>query len=133
MAVLGCSRLPDPPARPSSRPLAIAVDGPPVDLAAGDLDGDGALDLVSADAVDRAISVRLQRDGAWVAGEPVALEIEPHLSALADIDHDRDLDLIATSHDSGMVVVRLGDGTGRFTGAPGSPFTAFAVARPHNR
>jgi len=35
--------------------VVIPVGTLPVDLAAGDLDGDGALDLVSADARDHAI------------------------------------------------------------------------------
>jgi hypothetical protein len=130
-AVPACSRSAEPPVRPGA-PLVIPVGTLPVDLAAGDLDGDGALDLVSADARDRVISVRLQRNGEWVPGEPVATGLEPHLVALADIDGDRDLDLVATSHDTGTVVVKLGDGKGRFSDAPGSPVTAFAVDRPHN-
>jgi hypothetical protein len=131
-AVSACSRQAEPPVRPGAPPVVIPVGTLPVDLAAGDLDGDGALDLVSADARDRVISVRLQRDGEWVPGEPVATGLEPHLVALADIDGDRDLDLVATSHDTGTVVVKLGDGTGRFSDAPGSPVTVFAVDRPHN-
>jgi len=129
---IGCSRGAEGPARSGAPPLVIPVGALPVDLAAGDLDGDGALDLVSADARDRVISVRLQRAGSWVAGDPVATGFEPHLVTLADLDGDRDLDLVVASHDSGAVVVKLGDGTGRFTDAPGSPVTAFAVERPHN-
>ncbi len=132
VVAFGCSRIPEPPARPGAPPLVIPVGTSPQDLAAGDLDGDGALDLVSACSHDRAISVSLQRGGSWIAGDPVATGFEPHLVALADLDGDRDLDLVATSHDAGTVVVKLGDGTGRFTDAPGSPVTAFAVDRPHN-
>ena len=131
-AAFACSRPSEPPARPGAPPVVIPVGALPVDLAAGDLDGDGALDLVSADARDRVISVRLQRGGAWVPGEPVATDVEPHMVALADIDGDRDLDVVATSHDTGTVVVKRNDGAGRFTDAPGSPVTAFAVDRPHN-
>jgi hypothetical protein len=126
------SRSSEPPARPGAPPVVIPVGALPVDLAAGDLDGDGAIDLVSADARDRVISIRLQRGGAWVPGEPVATDVEPHMVALADLDGDRDLDLVATSHDTGTVVVKLNDGKGRLSDAPGSPVTAFAVDRPHN-
>jgi VCBS repeat protein len=132
LVLLACSRHPEPPSRPGAPPQIIPVGVLPVDLAAGDLDGNGTLDLISADAHDRTISVRLQRDGAWVAGDPVATGFEPHLVALADLDGDHDLDLVATSHDSGAVFVAHNDGTGRFTPAPGSPVTAFAVTRPHN-
>jgi hypothetical protein len=129
---IGCTRGTEPPATSGTPPLVIPVGALPVDLAAGDLDGDGALDLVSADARDRVISVRLQRGGSWVAGDPVATGFEPHLLALADLDGDRDLDLVVASHDAGTVVVKLGDGAGHFTDGPGSPVTAFAVERPHN-
>lgn len=132
VVTVACSRVADPPVGPSTPPLVIPVGDLPVDLAAGDLDGDGALDLVSADARSRAISVLLQRSGAWVAADPVATGFEPHLLALTDLDGDGDLDVVATSHDSGAVFAALNDGTGRFTPAPGSPVTAFAVARPHN-
>jgi hypothetical protein len=132
VALSACTRHSEPPIRPGAPPVVIPVGALPVDLAAGDLDGDGALDLVSADARDRVISVRLQRDGEWVPGEPVPAGLEPHLVSLADIDGDRDLDLVATSHDTGTVVVKLGDGKGRFSDAPGSPVTAFDVDRPHN-
>lgn len=132
LALLACGH----PAGPSGIPGALALTVPvgvlPLDLSAGDLDGDGALDLVSADARDRAISVRLQREGTWIAGDPVATGFEPHMVALTDLDSDRDLDLVVVSHDSGAVFVALNDGTGRFTPAPGSPVTAFAVDRPHN-
>jgi len=132
LALTACSRISEPPARPGAPPITIPVGALPIDLAAGDVDGDGVLDLVSADARDRAISVRLQHGGAWVAGESVAAGFEPHMVALADLDGDRDLDLVATSHDSGAVFVALNDGSGRFAPAPGSPVTAFAVAHPHN-
>jgi hypothetical protein len=114
------------------RTATVAVGARPVDVAAGDLDRDGRIDLVSAGA--DGISVRLQRDGGWTpaAGDPLPSDLPVHLIALADLDADRDLDLLATAHDAGGVFAWLGDGAGRFSPAPGSPFPAFATSRPHN-
>jgi len=128
------SQLPDTLPGPAGTPTEVAVGRRPVDLAAGDLDRDGALDLVSADAGDRTISIRLRRDGDWVAapGGPVAVDVDPHLLALADFDRDGDLDLVVTGHDADGARLWLGDGTGRFTPAPGSPFPATGATRPHN-
>ena len=127
-----CQRTPQPATALATD--TIPVGAMPVDVAAGDLDGDGKLDLVSTEARGRTISIRLQRAGAWVppAGTPPTLPLEPHLVALGDLDRDGDLDLLATAHDSGAVFAWLGDGTGRFAPAPGSPVPVFAGAPPHN-
>ena len=117
-------------APPANR--SIRVGRFPVDLAAGDLDGDGHLDLVTADARDRRLSVRLWRRGVWRAGRAVPLRLEPHMLALADLDRDGDLDIAATGHDDPGVHVVLGDGRGAFSPAPGSPFAAHPGDRAHN-
>jgi FG-GAP-like repeat/FG-GAP repeat len=133
--VSACTRpKPVPQARSAaaSEPVTVEVGKRPIDLAAGDLDGDGRLDLVCAAPGDRRISVNLQRNYGWTASAPLQLPIEPHLVALADLDQDRHLDVVATAHDSGNVWAWLGDGTGRFSPADGSPFTAFVRDRPHN-
>ena len=131
-ASASCVRAPEPKAALGE--ATIPVGAMPVDVAAGDLDGDGKLDLVSADARGRTISIRLQRAGDWVpgAGAPLTLPLEPHIVALGDLDRDGDLDLFATAHDSDGVFAWLGDGSGRFAPAPGSPMAAFGSARPHN-
>jgi hypothetical protein len=110
----------------------VAVGRKPIDLAAGDLDGDGRLDLVSADADERAISVRLYGGQDWLAAPSLATGFQAHLVALGDVDGDGGLDVVATGHDSGAVGLWLGDGKGGFAAAPGSPFPAFAVDAPHN-
>jgi hypothetical protein len=116
-------------------PLEVTVGRNVVDVAAGDLDGDGALDLVTADAGDVAISVRRWRAGTWVAAGALALgegAPQPHLVALGDVDADGDLDVVASAHDAGSVWVWRGDGAGAFAVATGSPFTAITAGQPHN-
>jgi hypothetical protein len=120
----------------SSSTSSVAVGAHPAELAIGDVDGDGAPDLVTVDRDGARVDIRLQRAGAWVApptgalvpGEPV------HLVALADLDGDRRPELIATGHDSAAVRVWTGDRGGGFAGPPRA-FTAFATlaaCHPHN-
>ncbi len=46
----------------------------------------------------------------------------PYPIAIADVNHDGKPDIIVGNMDDGTVSVLLGDGHGRFTPAPGSPF-----------
>jgi hypothetical protein len=130
-ACAACHPSPEPPRATLPDPVKVAVGDNPVDLAAGDLDGDGLLDLVSLGRGDQAVSVRLRRDGGWTSGPAIPVA-DAHMIALADVDADRDLDLVATAHDSGGVVLWLNDGGAGFTAAPGSPFAAVDAAKPHN-
>jgi hypothetical protein len=108
-AIGACQRAPQPATALATD--TIPVGAMPVDVAAGDLDGDGKLDLVSADARGRTISIRLQHAGAWVpaAGAPPTLPLEPHLVALGDLDGDGDLDLLV-GRASGYVTHFRNDG-----------------------
>ena len=119
---------------PTPDSIEVAVGARPIDVAVGDVDGDGAVDLVTADAGANTISVRLRRDAGWIAapGDPIAAPFTPHMVALADVDGDRDLDAVASGHDAGAVIVLVNDGAARFTAAPGSPVVAFTGAKPHN-
>lgn len=119
-------------ASPEAGSVSVKIGSRPIDVAAGDLNGDGRLDLVAAVVGERSVAVRLQGTDGWTTSDPLRLPVEPHLVALADLDRDRRLDVLATAHDSGSVWAWLGDGTGRFSPAVGSPFMAFDRERPHN-
>lgn len=49
---------------------------------------------------------------------------DPDAIAVADVNHDGSADIILANPESGTVSVLLGDGTGSFHKAPGSPFPA---------
>ena len=94
------------------------------EVALGDVNGDGALDIATTrwDA-----NVRLLLgDGAGgftaAAGSPFATPATPYGVALGDVNGDGDLDMVAANWSSNNVTVFLGDGTGAFSSASGSPF-----------
>ncbi|HSD29991.1 MAG TPA: VCBS repeat-containing protein [Vicinamibacteria bacterium] len=113
----------------------IRVAGSPSGVITGDLNRDGRPDLVAAVGGTSALSVLLGdgRGGFSPApGSPLPVAPAPHLVEIGDLDRDGKPDLVATSHDSHGVFVWLGDGTGRFRSAAGSPYPALAGGRPHN-
>jgi hypothetical protein len=123
----------------SRRPLFTPAPGSPLDIgsrpndiAAGDLNGDGGLDIVTCN-VDDTLTVLLNDGRAGfrpAPGSPV--KAAAHLVAIGDVNNDRRPDLALTHHDSFGVAVLLGTGDGRFAPAPGSPFAAHQGVKPHN-
>src|SRR5690348_15034484 len=109
----------------SATAQTIAVGPHPVELAAGDLDRDGRIDLVAIDR-DGSLSVRLHR-ATWVAGD--APRVHAHMIALGDIDADGTLDAVTTDHDSGDVTVMRGTGNGF---GPPTIVRAITTDKPHN-
>jgi hypothetical protein len=111
------------------------IGAKPNDVVVADANGDGAPDLLSANAGDRAIGVLLG-DGRGgfrpAAGSAFAAGETPHLLVAADFDSDRRIDVAVTGHDSNSVTILLGDGGGGFRLAPASPFAAFSGIKPHN-
>ena len=108
--------------------LEVAVGDRPAALAAGDIDGDGEVDLISANG-DGTLSVSVQSAGSWRALPAITPPAALHMIALVDLDRDGDLDVVGTAHDSGAVFVGAGDRKGGFAF---SAITAVSTAKPHN-
>ncbi|MCI1187238.1 FG-GAP-like repeat-containing protein [Hymenobacter sp. DH14] len=121
-----------------------AVGSDPTSVAVGDVDGDGDLDLLTANYSSGTVSVRLNggdatgsNTGVFSGGSDPAVGSRPAGVAVGDVDGDGDLDLLTANQNSSTVSVRLngGDATGSNTGvfsggsdpAVGSSPTSVAV------
>ena len=108
--------------------VALAGAGARHEFELGDIDGDGAVDLVDAGGSESGSSGFLRgylgngRGGFDLrSGNAPPLPPAPRGTALADMDGDGDLDVLLAHRDP-LVSVLLNDGTGRFTPMAGSPF-----------
>jgi len=104
-----------------AQPLSLgdfSVTDSPVSVALGDVDGDGRMDLVSANSGSGTLTVFLQVEGGDFA-EPQSLtdsslEYGPSLVVLGDVDGDSRMDLVSASVGSDFLTVFLQEEGGGF-------------------
>ena len=95
----------------------VAVDDAPYSVALGDVDGDGDLDLLTANIIGNTVSVRLNNGaGTFAGGSTVAVGTTPTSVVLGDVDGDGDLDFVTANRNANTVSVRLNNGAGTFAG-----------------
>ncbi len=102
----------------------VAVGSAPYTVALGDVNGDGKLDLVTANEGSSTVTVLLGNgDGTFTAaaGSPVAVGSFPYSVAVGDVNGDGKLDLVTVNSGSNNATVLLGNGDGTFTAAAGNP------------
>ena len=111
----------------------ISVGGVATEVRVGDFNHDGKPDLVVTDQENDKVMVLLNNGAGFSAGVEYAAGVLPHSIAIADFNGDGKADLaIADSTDQilgrtgNTVTILLGNGSGGFSAAPGSPFATGA-------
>jgi hypothetical protein len=90
----------------------------PGEVALGDFDGDGWLDIVTANYWSHDVSVLLnRRDGTFTPASRFATGVEPRSIDLADLNGDGLLDIVTANYKYSRVAVLLGNGDGTFQSA----------------
>jgi hypothetical protein len=112
-------------------PSSFAVGASPYPGAVGDLNGDGHLDIIATstsrrtpkqEASTAALTVLFGDGRGGFRSIRIPLRtVLPWFVAVADINNDRKLDLLATHAERRELTVLVGDGQGRFTEVTGSP------------
>jgi hypothetical protein len=114
-------------------PVNYAVGPSPAAIVAADVNGDGELDLITANAGGNNISVQLGNgNGTFQAAQTYASGAGPVSVAVGDVNSDGKLDVVTANKGDNTVSVLLGNGDGTFQGAKnyaaGSQPVSVAVA-----
>jgi hypothetical protein len=115
-------------------PATFAVGPSPYPAALGDVNNDGHPDIIAtatatgpkrAQQLPSSFALTLLlndgRGGFRTSRLPLRTG-EPWFAAVGDVNGNSKPDIVVTHHDHNELTVLLGDGTGNFTEAPGSPF-----------
>jgi hypothetical protein len=98
-----------------SQQAAPAPDLRPFQVAVADLNGDGRLDIVTANRSDNSVSVLLSNaDGSYQTRETYATDTQPFSVFVADLNGDGIPDIVTANYAGSSVSVLLGNGDGTF-------------------
>ena len=106
-------------------PLAVGTG--PLSVAVGDFNGDGIPDFATANPSNSRVTVLLGNVSGGYApapGSPFTVGSNPQSVVVGDFNGDGNQDLATANENDGNVTVLLGNGSGGFAPAPGSPFAA---------
>jgi photosystem II stability/assembly factor-like uncharacterized protein len=91
------------------------VGNQPWGIAAGDLDHDGTIDIVTANMTGNSVSVLKNRgDGTFFPKVDYGVGLAPLAIELADVDNNGNLDIVVANSGSSSVTVLKNDGAGNF-------------------
>ena len=115
----------------------VSTGARPLDIAMGDVDGDGDLDMLTANSSASTVSLRLNTgSGVFGGSTEIAVAAPGRHLTLGDVDGDGDLDLVAACYGAtflpgnSTVSIRLNDGSGNFS-APALNAEVSTEPRPY--
>jgi hypothetical protein len=97
-----------------------ATDTDPYSVISADFNGDGNMDLVTANCSGCTVSVLLGNgDGTFKVKTDIATGSNPYSVVAADLNGDGNLDLVTANHSGKGLSILLGNGDGTFNGQTG--------------
>ncbi|MFT5324045.1 MAG: subtilisin-like proprotein convertase family protein [Planctomycetaceae bacterium] len=104
----------------------IRVGEAPREVTAVDFNGDGTLDLATANSESDDVSILIGRgDGTFQSEFRVNVGEEPESLTAADLNRDGNIDLAVANRQTNVVSILFGDGVGGFTAGPDAAVGSF--------